>query len=1005
MANNPHITDKSTLQKVGEAAGRPSSFMLNTIARATGADNYSNDDILSGKKFMNGGEFITNVGESFGLRYNTKGNNYASSFAKGLLELGVELAVDPLMYMNPVAWVNGTSKLTGRLTKLYDVFGKTASAETANVVANGVNKAINSAAVGGIIGVGVEVDEGDLTQRIKNTAMGAAAMPIAGHTLKAVAKTALPAVVDAIADGATKIGKEVQIHDFLNMASKEARDAVTHNIKGMGTSASKTHKLAKEIKESFKPFTRQFNKDTDEVLSRYTAKEADDAMKVMDTNFQQYVVEKGTLWKRGKFSKLTETEQYKIDRELNEALNKQYIAKMRRTGEMTPAVEDLMKLNANKFDIVNRHHLDQWLRKNSTKLGLDKHTVGEIPLDVAEAMYLNVEGKAFTRIQPIIVHTPEISTKARLDKYQGFNAKEGFIKRTAEGPIETGGLGAAERLTIENESFYRNMLDKMEHDIVTFSGNLQKKLIAKNKPMEMAESALDLFDKLNTDMKAIMLTGGKSWLVNNFKENVKRAFIEDGFYGAARSASYQLSTAGGVAIKQATGKSPNLGIIDELIEATLSPSKFTKHIEGIAKGGKAQAAVELGVVGPNVFTDITEHLATAEGRTMLAMKQGTEKVMKQVAASEQRGILGKMYKGMIDTGRRTVGTWGSAMENAARYANWETHLDASLSKANKEFIKKHGMTDAMRLDAEIADIAKASADRVNDIFFDYSSLTYGEEQILKRFMPFYSFASKNATYWGDALLRKPEIISAEFKYWGKLVGYDANTIKEFNPYLSEYEKSEAFTGAKRDEKGNIVTTTENKDSMFDALKVVTDPAGELWNKTNPLLKGAIQSAQYLGAQLGTEGPTDAKGRSMISTHVDPKKVGYGEKLISEVIHSALGNTAAVSLDPDKGMMKRNDVISTLGLGSVFIPPAIKRTMDVREKRMYREKEGTDTGSSFLSDFFQPVKKHTYSPKEVANNLRKSKANVTKQRQNRIKTLQSKAAIKNNPKTRSDQFMY
>ena len=964
-----------------------------------GDEGGSDKDILTGDKVLTAGEFLEKTAQTFGFRYNTHGRDNFDSFTKAVLELGVDIITDPITYAAPqVKALQVGGKTTKFLSGLFEIFGKGHGDKVANVMVNGFNKALPSMIYGGALGAGVKPDgEDNVLDRAKTALYGAVAMPVGATALKQGMK-GVRLGSDLVYDAAKSRTNSKQIADFVKASPKAAK---TVSRFGNTVSPSKAEAMVREINEAFKPYTRRFNEETEQLIAKHGETKANSTLGKMDKYYSEYIETRNSIGENMEWSK-NKGLRYKQDRQLTRDLNKAFIDKIKKDGEMSPTMVGLIEHNINKFRVVNKANV---ARKMEKEYGIPMAKTESGTLEEAYSIYKAKSGKDWVGLEPIVVHTPDIKEMDDmiLDGYRTFDDHFGFIRRVKEGKINDAGLTARQRFEIENAKFYKNMLNEEQKHVSTFVNNMKKDIVNESSKVEMAKKALHLYDNTTNVMKGVMLTQGHTWATNNFIENTVRILTEDGLIPAAKAAALQLGAVGGTL--PLVNKVFNTKAIQELVLATKHTDGLVKYVKGIERGADMEVAIDLGVVGHNAFTGVMDDVGTAAGHTLARVKLGSKEVADKIAKNEQRGMVQKGIESSLELSRNTVGRVGSVIENAARYSSWKTYTDNALTASQKAFVKDHGLVKAMALDADIAKVAKRGADRVNDMLFDYSKLTSGETEIMKRFIPFYSFASKNLDYWGDIMLKNPEYVAPYLRKATIIAGYDPELSKTHNKALSEYQKEGAFTGMQINEDGKLETTTINKLSILDALETLTNPLKSAGSKLTPIIKGVSDLKDFALNEVGlSEGPETNLGHSMVASNAKPRKPNYNEASIAQAIHLALGNTESVRLDAKQGLVMANNLVPALGAAvSAFIPPVIKRASNLYEKRIYRNEQGTQR-TNMLDEFFEPFKREVVYGDTYKKRVSSSKRSATKKSNTKKAERLNKIQAQNAPSHRANQLL-
>jgi len=363
-------------------------------------------------------------------------------------------------------------------------------------------------------------------------------------------------------------------------------------------------------------------------------------------------------------------------------------------------------------------------------------------------------------------------------------AREGFSRRTKDGSVNTGGLNAESRMADENVKFQYKMMTKEERLATAFMSELRSGL--KDGASNKSIKALQAFDGINSRMKGNLLTMTYSWIKNNFKENAIRTFAEDGMLAGIKNVKKQ-----GEAIAALVTGPVNKEMKD-LLKVTQTERAATAYMKGLEHNGAANVARRYGAINGNQFQDILKKSSTEEGSKILTARMGKKDHEAALKALENKHVLLKGYDKALDFARKTIGETGSLMENATRLQSWEHGVEKIALPSQKKAIKKLGYADALIADPSLHKVYEASTKRVNRIFFDYSDLSLGEEEVLKRFMPFYSFYFKNVKYTGDLVADELKTMAKYMKVPVRYTNMDAS-LNNIDMTVPEYQR-EGFHG-------------------------------------------------------------------------------------------------------------------------------------------------------------------------------------------------------------------
>jgi len=136
------------------------------------------------------------------------------------------------------------------------------------------------------------------------------------------------------------------------------------------------------------------------------------------------------------------------------------------------------------------------------------------------------------------------------------------------------------------------------------------------------------------------------------------------------------------------------------------------------------------------------------------------------------------------------------------------------------------------------DTAADAAASVKKYLFDYGDLTTAERQILKRFLPFYTWSRKNIPLQLEHLVREPEKFSAIHKIQNLIEG---NVERPDERFLSDYIKDNVAFRVKKDADGNtLYFLMGNWLPAAQALDFLTQPVENVKFMLSPVFKVPVE---------------------------------------------------------------------------------------------------------------------------------------------------------------------
>jgi len=560
----------------------------------------------------------------------------------------------------------------------------------------------------------------------------------------------------------------------------------------------------------------------------------------------------------------------------------------------------------------------------------------------------NAGRKGFDSIVPIDFHTfrafvPDAAKLKRgADQYTGL--KSGFMKLTSETADEVP-LTLQERLKRESEQAYKNYLSK--------TGKEAAKIVSGVRYSRTADDAgyinkfLNKFDEFTGFLKQQQLTFSHSWIVNNFTENLVKAYMA----GGAGNMAEVLTNQGRALFRDSSG------MMDDLLKLT-DPSS-AKAVGLKYSAPEVSKALDYGVVGEDFFSEAFKpHMSEA----YLSTRVGKDEA-KKIIEKGQIGGLAKAKENYSEFLRNTVGRTGSIIEQSARVTTFKNIADDLLDNADalgmsltpeyKAIIKKHGVLNAP-VTPELDAILRKASQITNETFFDYGNVSAFEQEVMKRMFPYWTFFSRNIPYWLKEVGNKPERVANVLNIY-KALG-DEPTEKERNK-IPDYLLDR---GGRVTEGGAIVTAPSL--SMVDAVNAL-DWRRSALDKFHPAIN-TLASLVTKKTNLGTNlYPSEAKSGKV-------KVMGAGD-LLADIVPSA------VYRDQHGDRQTTSDLFSLVTmLKSNLLPtPAI----DTAAKIVESVRKGGQVGSELLN--LGPVKQKIVQPDEAIRTIQYRQSDLSRQLRN------------------------
>lgn len=294
--------------------------------------------------------------------------------------------------------------------------------------------------------------------------------------------------------------------------------------------------------------------------------------------------------------------------------------------------------------------------------------------------------------------------------------------------------------------------------------------LKRNRQANSAFDFVQAYDDLLHLTKANWLGNGVGWMVNTLNEGVLKAYVATG-------ASPMIKTLG-------------QGVGNALYEATLAKEigKFKLFQQGgmlekigntmtgktggytlSAKDPYWDVLSDLGVVD-NTFVDQAKKMAD-EGMDVFEMvvSKDNKAVIADTLSAARKGTMRNLadYIWRYSPFAKLATGFENGLRMGTFKALFETEMLArGVPKESVDYILKSGIKKAFtatskkmknpsRYYQEANDAMVEAARKVNDVFYDYARVNAAEQYIAKRFIPFYSFVSKDVEFWSRAMFDNP----------------------------------------------------------------------------------------------------------------------------------------------------------------------------------------------------------------------------------------------------------
>lgn len=333
--------------------------------------------------------------------------------------------------------------------------------------------------------------------------------------------------------------------------------------------------------------------------------------------------------------------------------------------------------------------------------------------------------------------------------------KPGFHKRIAE-EVETSNITLQELMKREAELSYKSMLSKSEMQAKRIVDSVRDKMKT-NPDGDPFISALNAFDGLTSFLKKQQLTFNHSWVVNNFADNLIKAYMSGGVRNALDVASMQTKAL----FRRETGD-----ILRDILKLTDPSTIKPKALQ--FESSIVKKALEHGVAEKGFFGELFDKQMLS--KEMLATKYGTKEADAMIEAMQAAGNPKAVYEAYNRMLYNTIGRSGQQIETASRITTFKNVAKDILadddklkaigvvsdSSTIKKLLKNGSIDDAIKYDSTIDNVYKEASRITNEAFFDYGNVNAFEQSFMKRIFPFYTFFSRNMDYWGKQLAENPD---------------------------------------------------------------------------------------------------------------------------------------------------------------------------------------------------------------------------------------------------------
>lgn len=845
-------TNDSLVQEIIKGISKTGGLTRAEIAKATGLERPTSKDIFLGEDEYGARRFLDAIEKKTGLDLyaGTRGKEGTlDNIINFITEVGTDIATDPLTL------VSAPASLAGK------------------------------AAIGAGLGA-ITADMQDPADVAKHAIVGALAMPAGGEAFKLAGKAA------------GGVGNKLLDTYYAATRPELARAAKKAGM----TSISEADRIAREGLDKLRLEKNAQQQLSEQFLADVGDEYANKVMEIADPAFADFSkrrnlaektivdqVNAETLAKNPKAkSKLIESlgqdELNMLTANINTQIGKEVQQKLAQIGDpkLTESFDKFIKLNRDRINLYNKH-------------------------------WKGVKGSEFKEIVPIDFHTFEVTAKDDLRKLVSEGrydlTQEGFYKREAEGAIKSHGLSARERLNLQDQSIINNYLDKSARQAKRYVDAALS--IDANDALKGFEETLGAYDKMLGFVKQQHLLFSHSWIVNNFTENLVRAYMNSGS-GALW----------GTLVDQgnAVMRNRQTQTMDDLLKLT-DPKNAGKFVD--IKDPLMTVAFKHGVVDKGFFNEAfaTKNLSPA----MLKVSKGEKEATRILKMREDFKPIIEGKETYDDFLRNTVGKTGQAIEGAARFNLFKSHIDTALDNSAKgvfeakygvaqdtikSAIEKHGYDGAEAMFPQLSELYGDASKVVDDAFFNYQNVSLFEQAAMKRIIPYWTFFSRSIPYWADQVAQQPARMATLLKVPQNLgTPYEDKDARVMPEYLrQQYAKPVGET------KGGRKYRSIPNLSLFDMLNF-TEGEGDAMQKISPILKGPYQVIAGKDSFGGELYPSETREQSVpmygAATKYNQFGVGYKDPKTGRPRNASDLAQALITLQQNFVPMNLIDTVSNI----------------------------------------------------------------------------------------------
>lgn len=863
-------------------------------------------------------------------------------------------------------------------------------------------KAIERGMVGATLGALSIQDDDDFLEAFgkisTGAGIGAGGSALIGTSRKAgLVGKAFEKVQETIVDPVVEKGSK---------AFRLAKDETKRTVKGF----SQASKVSAEATSRIEKWKTLYKNETSKVYNEYAdilkSKGLNDIQ--IDDKLKEF--DEAIAVRFGDTIRIRNTAKKGLARRYDDLMRKKIAEDPKRADEITKGFTD------------NRQAYDEWAHSKATKIANNKVMLDmESKLNDPDLFTAIVEHtkkndklvdilKKETKAEfiPIKMHTIDfrnLSEAAGKDLGEELGIVTVGPKMRATSDVQTvsGAVTRDQAIELGANRYANLFLDKTEKEARQLLGDLYSskvqgsvfetfKKFSKGEADggEVLMATIDGYDKMLRYVKTKHLTTGTSWVMNNYVDNVIKAYVSRGIDPAVKVAT-------GVPMQtlEALGNKLSAGALRRFTKKN-TLEKFIKNFDierGVAKipydERLLQAAADYGAIDSTKILDHLEMAQQAEG--ILKLKIGDDAVEEILNTAAARGKAGKALDAIQKKLWNTTGAYGSAIESSSRYILFKDAFDSliddypDLSKYLKgkkgvdldnrigELLDKPTATGFKgKAYAQLNQALKSASAITNDTFFDYQNINAFERHIMKRIFPYWTFFAKNSQFWADKAF-DPETVGRVSKAFTPIRAAGRRPTEKQRKGMPDYVLKKGARRYGRSKKGEDVMKFAPTFSALDPISALENISEEYRGRMSPLIEKPVSVAAGLIDPEGVGESIDPNIPVIPAEGVDKRIFESSIGLLPDSALKLLG----IDRDKKTGALTTSSKVTAAALKLPEVTPFDPQFLD-QIARAARDVRFRDKGViEAIAEQASPIKETRISPKARRFQKRKRRREARK----------------------------